>query len=116
MPNGWRSLARSEFASKSTNRGHALVVKSEPAELETSYFDAKLHSEYNRLRGVLVGSDPGRSRNGPGCLLRDAILELPSYLDLASQDCGPYVIAYPDEAGGDGSWDDVPPARARAAE
>ena len=63
--------------------------------------DAKLLAELRRLRAALVAriqADRGTDRAG---LLWGAMSELPSYLDLASEECGPFVLAYPEDAGGD---------------
>jgi hypothetical protein len=62
--------------------------------------DARLLAEFARLRRELVArikADRGTDRAG---LLWGAMSELPSYLDLASEECGPFVVAYPEEAGG----------------
>ena len=63
--------------------------------------DAKLLAEFSRLRTALVNQirvDRGSERAG---LLWGAMSELPSYLDLANEECGSFVIAYPEEAGGE---------------
>ncbi|HEY6324408.1 MAG TPA: DUF6094 domain-containing protein, partial [Thermoanaerobaculia bacterium] len=63
--------------------------------------DAKLLAEFGRLRTALVNqirADRGSERAG---LLWGAMAELPSYLDLANEECGRFVIAYPEEAGGE---------------
>jgi hypothetical protein len=63
--------------------------------------DAKLLAEFARLRRALVAAlkdDRGTERAG---LLLGAMAELPSYLDLASEECGEYVLAYPEEVGGE---------------
>jgi hypothetical protein len=65
------------------------------------FLDAKLLAEFGRLRRALVAAihgDRGTERAG---MLWGAMSELPSYLDLANEECGPFVIAYPEEAGGE---------------
>jgi hypothetical protein len=65
------------------------------------FLDAKLLAELNRLRSALVSrihADRGTERAG---LLWGAMAELPTYLDLASEECGPFVLAYPVEEGGE---------------
>lgn len=76
----------------------------EPTPVRTSpddFLDAKLLAEFSRLRAALVSriqADRGTERAG---LLWGAMSELPSYLDIANEECGPFVIRYPDEAGGE---------------
>jgi hypothetical protein len=76
----------------------------EPTPVHTSpddFLDAKLLAEFNRLRSALVAqiqADRGSERAG---LLWGAMSELPSYLDLANEECGEFVLAYPEEAGGE---------------
>ena len=76
----------------------------EPVALRTApddLLDAKLLAEFERLRSLLVSqirADRGTEQAG---LLWGAMSELPSYLDLASEDCGPFELAYPEEAGGE---------------
>ena len=63
--------------------------------------DPALLAEYHRLRQELVRqiqADRGTDRAG---LLWGAMSELPSYLDLANEECGEFRIAYPEEAGGE---------------
>jgi len=65
------------------------------------FLDAKLLAEFGRLRRALVAAihgDRGTERAG---MLWGAMSELPSYLDLANEECGPFVVAYPEEAGGE---------------
>jgi hypothetical protein len=64
------------------------------------FLDAKLLAEFGRLRRALVAAihaDRGTERAG---MLWGAMSELPSYLDLANEECGRFVVAYPEEAGG----------------
>jgi len=73
-----------------------IAVRPSPDE----FLDAKLLAEFNRLRAALVAriqADRGSERAG---LLWGAMSELPSYLDLANEECGPFVLSYPEEAGG----------------
>ncbi len=64
-------------------------------------FDALLLKEFARLRSLLLGQI-ARDRHTPKAgLLFGALSELPSYLDLAAEECGPFEIAYPEHAGGD---------------
>jgi len=61
----------------------------------------RLLAEYNRLRSVLLDQirrDRGTSRAG---LLWGALCELPSYLDLAAEECGEFTLRYPQDAGGE---------------
>ena len=72
-----------------------------PVDIDPDAFlDAKLLAEFDRLRSRLasqIKADRGSDRAGK---LWGAMAELPSYLDLASEDCGPFTIAYPEDEGG----------------
>ena len=73
----------------------SVAVRTTPDDL----LDAKLLAEFSRLRTALVNrikADRGTELAG---LLWGAMSELPSYLDLANEECGRFVLAYPEEEG-----------------
>lgn len=62
--------------------------------------EKKLLDEFNRLRRILVSKIKADRTTELAGKLWGAMSELPSYLDLASEDCGPFRIAYPESVGG----------------
>lgn len=64
------------------------------------FLDAKLLTEFKRLRTILLARIHADRRTDRAGLLWGAMSELPAYLDLASEDCGEFVLAYPEDAGG----------------
>ncbi len=68
----------------------------------TSETDLQIVAEYRGLLDdLLTQIKRDRFRKGRAGKLLGALLELPSYLDRSTEDCGPFTLAYPEALGGE---------------
>ena len=67
---------------------------------DTNPLDAKLRAEYRQLQGQLLARIKADRFSKLDGRLFGALGQLPSYLDRATDDLPPFVVAYPDTVGG----------------